>query len=94
MTYHQPHSTLVVPEYLRPRIEAAHRRIEELHPGGPSLQELVEVFILGGLEAIEIEILHEIAFRRATGQVKPGVIERLYDDGVQAPLTASEQGRD
>ena len=47
--------TLAVPEYLRPRIEAAHKRIEEDHPGGLSLQKLVEIFILCGLEAIEIE---------------------------------------
>ena len=126
-----PVRTLAVPEYLRPRIEAAHKRIEEEHPGGLSLQKLVEVFILCGLEAIEIETpahfnsstryglqciadpdvtrriqKQALAFlrwycgggvvspREATGQAKPGVIERVYDDSVQAPLTASEQGRD
>ena len=162
-----PVRTLAVPEYLRPRIEAAHKRIEEEHPGGLSLQKLVEVFILCGLEAIEIEtdahfndsirnglqfiaapdamrrtqkealaflrwycgggvasprevtwdvkrgieawaphLLDYItkvvvdpddpalvAFREAAG-VKPGVIERFYEDSVQEPLTASEQGRD
>ena len=35
-----------------------------------------------------------VAFREATGLGKPGVIERVYDDSVQDPLTASEQGRD
>ena len=163
-----PVPTLAVPEYLRPRIEDAHRRIEEDHPGGLSLQKLVEVFILCGLEAIEIETPAHfnsstryglqciadpdatrriqkqalaflrwycgggvvsprevtwdvkqaievwaphlldyitkvvvapddpavVAFREATGQAKPGVIERVYDDSVQDPLTASEQGRD
>ena len=27
-------------------------------------------------------------------EAKPEVIERVYDDNVQEPLTASEQGRD
>ena len=164
-----PVRTLAVPEYLRPRIEAAHKRIEDEHPGGLSLQKLVEVFILCGLESIEIETSAHfndsirnglryiadpeekrrtqkealaflrwycgggvvsprevtwdvkraieawaphlldyitkvvvdpddadlVAFREATGLVaKPGVIERVYDDSVQDPLTASEQGRD
>ena len=35
-----------------------------------------------------------VAFHEATGLAKPGVIERLYDDSVEVPLTASEQGRD
>ena len=163
-----PVRTLSVPEYLRPRIEDAHRRIEEDHPGGLSLQKLVELFILCGLEAIEIETpAHSnsstrfglqfianpdatrriqkqalaflrwycgggvvsprevtwevkqaidvwaphlddyitkvvvdpddpdlVAFREATGQTKPEVVERVYDDSVQNPLTASEQGAD
>lgn len=38
----------------------------------------------------ELAALRE-AFRR---QVKPQVVERVYDDSVQEPLTASEQGRD
>ena len=157
-----PVRTLAVPEYLRPRIEDAHRRIEEEHPGGLSLQKLVEVFILCGLEVIEIETEAHfndpisnglryiadpdekrrsqkealaflrwycgggavsprevtwdvkraikawaphlldyikvvvapddpslVAFREATGQVKPGGIERVYDDSVQEPLTDS-----
>ena len=33
-----PVRTLAVPEYLRPRIEAAHKRIEEEHPGAMSHQ--------------------------------------------------------
>ena len=35
-----------------------------------------------------------VACREATGLANPGVIERVYDDSVQDPLTASEQGRD
>ena len=33
-------------------------------------------------------------FRLPHIKAKPEVIERVYDDSVQEPLTASEQGRD
>ena len=33
-------------------------------------------------------------FKSPCIDAKPEVIERLYDDSVQEPLTASEQGRD
>ena len=32
--------------------------------------------------------------RKLRRDAKPDVIERVYDDSVQEPLTASEQGRD
>ena len=150
MTYPKPYSTLVVPEYLRPRIEAAHQRIEEEHPSAMSHQAVLNALIVCGLEAIEFQYLANGTGSNATAlqtmaahwakrgdqktalefvqwsisepspqqtvnhklakaiemfapdelqfltveTAKPGVIERLYDDSVQEPLTASEQGRD
>ncbi|WP_390127844.1 hypothetical protein [Synechococcus sp. HIMB2401] len=160
---------LAVPEYLRPRIEAAHKRIAEEHPRALSPQAVLNALIICGLEAIEFQHLangngatatalqtmaalwakrsdqkkalafvhwvtneatpkdsvsHKLAdaiemfdpdllqflnvedsaepdpaileaFRAAyRGEAKPDVVERVYDDSVQGPLTASEQGRD
>ena len=145
-----PVRTLAVPEYLRPRIEAAHKRIEEENPGAMSHQAVLNVLIVCGLEAIEFQYLTHGTGSTATAlqtmaahwakrgdqktalefvqwsisepsptqtvdhklakaikmfapddlefltveTAKPGVIERVYDDSVQEPLTASEQGRD
>lgn len=52
-----PVRTLAVPEYLRPRIEAAHKRIKEEHPRGLSPQEVLNALIICGLEAIEFQHL-------------------------------------
>ena len=52
-----PVCTLAVPEYLRPRIEAAHKRIEEEHPGAMSHQAVLNALIVCGLEAIEFQYL-------------------------------------
>ena len=162
-----PVRTLAVPEYLRPRIEAAHKLIKEEHPRGLSPQEVLNALIICGLEAIEFQHLangngstatalqtmaahwakrsdqkralqfvqwvtdeatpkHSVSHKLAEaiemfdpdlleflnvedsadpsiletlhaaigGWDKPEVVERVYDDSVQAPLTASEQGRD
>ena len=72
-----PVRTLAVPEYLRPRIEAAHKRIEEDHPGGLSLQKLVEILILCGLEASEIETpAHSIAPLATASSSSPTLTRR------------------
>ena len=48
-----PVRTLAVPESLRSRIEAAHKAVEADHPGAMTLQQLLDVFVVCGLEAIE-----------------------------------------
>ena len=48
-----PVRTLAVCESLRSRIEAAHKAVEADHPGDIMLQELLNVFVVCGLEAIE-----------------------------------------
>ena len=145
-----PVRTLAVPEYLRPRIEAAHKRIAEEHQTALNDQFVLNALIVCGLEAIEFQYLAHGTGSTATAlqtmaahwakrgdqktalefvqwiisepspqqmvdhklaaaiemfasdelqfltveTAKPGVIERVYDDSVQEPLTASEQGRD
>ena len=48
-----PVRTLAVSESLRSRIEAAHKAVEADHPGGMTLQQLLDVLIVCGLEAVE-----------------------------------------
>ena len=64
------------------------------------LAEAIEMFAPQELEFINVENTVDpavlAAFRAACRDTKPDpdVIERVYDDSVQEPLTASEQGRD
>jgi len=166
-----PVCALSVSDDLRSRIEEAHNTIEEEHPGGLTLQEVLKALIVCGLETIDnayfaktgptfsasalqtliasrskrcdqksalvflrwwalggghsrtdqrtvnrwqadaIEMfapdelqfltvedpLDHAVFAELRAKIhgeKPEVVERVYDDSVQNPLTASEHGAD
>ena len=61
------------------------------------LADAIEMFDPDELQFLNIEEHNPAAvaeFRAKLRGVEPEVIERVYDDSVQEPLTASEQGRD
>ena len=58
------------------------KSIETIGSQARKLAQAIEMFAPDELQFLTVET------------AKPGVIERVYDDSVQEPLTASEQGRD
>ena len=61
------------------------------------LPDAIEMFDPDELQFLTIEEHNAAAvaeFRGKLRGVEPEVIKRVYDDSVQEPLTASEQGRD
>ena len=99
--------TVHVPESLCARIKGARKVIDKGHPWGLTLQEVCNVLIVCGLDAIELYAdveetpidseLHaafRMKLRASLRGEKPEFLERIYEDSASEPLTASEQGRD